>query len=145
MRHLLLVPALLFAGLCGGNAGSQPLQPLPGQNAMPPPVGSTTSPGTTTQIFPHPPVLTPAQGVTGSPSPPVGGRTPIPATATPMSGYAAPGTVPMPGYAAPPGTIGFPPVTSVPAPGASVIPGADSMTGSSGTTGTGATGSVFSY
>lgn len=154
---IVLTLGLLISGHAAGQvAQSTPpgqafpsLSPLPGQGmpsgAALPPVGSTTFPGTTTQIFPHPPstITSPGTGLgnTGSlgssAQQPVTtpNTAPTSVTATPLPGYAAPGTIPLPGYTAPPGTIGFPPVTSVPVPGAPLVGDGDNMTGSSGVSG----------
>ncbi len=151
---IVLTLGLLICSHAAGQAiqspQSQPafpsLSPLPGPGVPSggalPPVGSTTFPGTTTQIFPHPPstitgsgtgigmagnVGSAAQQPEASPN-----NAPTSVTATPLPGYAVPGTIPLPGYTAPPGTIGFPPVTSVPVPGAPLVGDDNNMTGSSG-------------
>lgn len=161
--------AMLIAGLLTGNANAQPqtlqgpnapgsvpglgtLPAMPGQNAGWPPVGSTTAPGTTAQVFPHPPIVPPATGTAGmggSPAPAYGSTysppaygsgSPVTATAPALPGYATPGTTPLPGYTAPPGAAGFPPVTGVPSPGMPLVPDTGLMTGAGGTGGFGASG-----
>jgi hypothetical protein len=122
-----------------------------------PPVGAGTM-GPTTQIFPN------APNPTGGPSLPAGtasgisgtapsflnnsalgsGSLSTPATPTSVTsadipGYATPGTVPLPGFTSPPGSLSFPQVSSVPAPGAQLTPGTP-LSGSSGSLGVGAAG-----
>jgi hypothetical protein len=70
-----------------------------------------------------------------------GSGSPTSATSTNVPGYATPATNPLPGYTAPPGSLGFPPVSSVPTPGSALTPitpvaPAGSFTGSSGSVGT---------
>ncbi|MDB5798275.1 MAG: hypothetical protein JWP36_2177 [Paucimonas sp.] len=127
-----------------------------------PPVGSTTVPGTSTQIFPHPPLanssaLGPGYG-SSVPQPSFGSSagsslgglssgssvtssvaSPTSVTSANVPGYTAPGTTPLPGYSAPPGTIGFPPVTSVPTPGVPIT-GTEIMSGSGANNGIGGAG-----
>jgi hypothetical protein len=105
------------------------------------PVGGIGTGGTTTQLMPNP--INPTGGVslpgtTGSSlssTTPTGITVPnsvTPATASSVPGYTAPGTTNMTGYTSPPGTIAFPGVNPL------IAPGINSPGSSSGSLGAGA-------